>query len=245
MVPRVLQHIDQHMPNVARRPRRAHMIPVGKYPSSSPHHPVQPFRDPYTHPFHPSRQRPRVPGLGHEVKVPRLDGEVDEAEAEAVAARLKRGAKHRALRPRSKVVKAPDRTQCHVQNVPRCHPRTPGVRHARLPAAWPPGPRAPATPARAARQHQLRSRRDRSPPGAAAAGRSQTRGSSRHLNMANVYRHEPCGKQIPHAHRSAPAVGRGGATVGARGVGSGEGARGGGRGARGGGRGAWGADARP
>ena len=87
MFSHVVEHVSQSISHLARRLQDVDVKSLTKNLAGSTNHSVDGPRYPDGEPLHPQGEGGRVLGLHDEVEVVRLDGELDEAETEAVLTR--------------------------------------------------------------------------------------------------------------------------------------------------------------
>jgi hypothetical protein len=90
-MPRVLQHVEKKRADLARTANRARMVALGEDRAAATHEPVEATRNPDRESLNAARESARAICLCNDVYVRPLHGELDDAEAEAVAAELEGG----------------------------------------------------------------------------------------------------------------------------------------------------------
>lgn len=85
MVPRVLQHVDERGAHFARRGERSSVEAIREDGAAPAPETVERAGDPHEDSFHSARQRPPILGFGDQMDVIRLQRELVQPEAEAIA----------------------------------------------------------------------------------------------------------------------------------------------------------------
>jgi len=81
MLPPVLQHINQRVAHLARRPEGSGVVSIGPYPTAAPEDAVQTLCDPDGEALKPAREGTAIRRFHDEMDVVVLDGELEHAQA--------------------------------------------------------------------------------------------------------------------------------------------------------------------
>jgi hypothetical protein len=135
-MPRIVQNVDERIPNLAGSAKRARMESIREdFPSPSPELIERPSQA-HGETLHPARQRAAVVRLDDQVHVIRLDRKLVQAEPEAIAPQLEcakdSGAREMPAQARQALAQA----KRHMERMARVVVRALGMRDARSEARW-------------------------------------------------------------------------------------------------------------